>query len=89
MTITTHDMWLAATDEYPGSLEVTAATELKEVLNSATRRRVFNTYLSLGWYERLTRHILGEMPGRADLTLRLDAARAVLDVVCKRSAAGI
>ncbi|HEU4653491.1 MAG TPA: hypothetical protein VFS47_05860 [Steroidobacteraceae bacterium] len=28
-------------------------------------------------YERLTRHILKEMPSRADLTLRLDAARAV------------
>lgn len=26
-------------------------------------------------YERLTRHILAEMPGRADLTLRLDAER--------------
>ncbi|TWB63914.1 kinase [Nitrospirillum viridazoti] len=29
------------------------------------------------FYERLTRHILAEMPGRADLTLRLDAARRV------------
>jgi len=26
-------------------------------------------------YERLTRYILSEMPGRADLTLRLDANR--------------
>lgn len=30
------------------------------------------------FYERLTRHILAEMPGRADLTLRLDAARLVV-----------
>ncbi|MDG3442845.1 kinase [Nitrospirillum amazonense] len=30
------------------------------------------------FYERLTRHILAEMPGRADLTLRLDAARQVV-----------
>ena len=29
-------------------------------------------------YERLTRHILREMPGRADLTLRLDASRRVI-----------
>ncbi|WP_347304655.1 kinase (plasmid) [Croceibacterium sp. TMG7-5b_MA50] len=29
-------------------------------------------------YERLTRHILAEMPGRADLTLRLDPDRRVL-----------
>lgn len=28
-------------------------------------------------YERLTRHILSEMPGRADLTINLDTARAV------------
>src|SRR6202008_4327904 len=26
-------------------------------------------------YERLTRHILAEMPARADITVRLDAAR--------------
>jgi D-glycerate 3-kinase len=26
-------------------------------------------------YERITRHILAEMPGRADLVLELDAAR--------------
>jgi D-glycerate 3-kinase len=30
------------------------------------------------FYERLTRHILTEMPGRADLTLRLDAQRQVI-----------
>ena len=29
-------------------------------------------------YERLTRHILSEMPGRADVVLRLDAQRHVL-----------
>lgn len=32
-------------------------------------------------YERLTRHILAELPGRADLTVVLDADRAVLEVV--------
>ncbi|WP_044558922.1 kinase [Azospirillum sp. B4] len=30
------------------------------------------------FYERLTRHILAEMPGRADLTLRLDTGRQVV-----------
>lgn len=30
------------------------------------------------FYERLTRHILSEMPDRADLTLRLDAGRRVV-----------
>jgi D-glycerate 3-kinase len=29
-------------------------------------------------YERLTRHILTEMPGRADLTLYLDPDRRVI-----------
>jgi D-glycerate 3-kinase len=29
-------------------------------------------------YERLTRHILKEMPGRADLVIRLDATRRVI-----------
>jgi D-glycerate 3-kinase len=31
-------------------------------------------------YERLTRHILAEMPGRADITIALDAERRVLGV---------
>ncbi len=31
------------------------------------------------YYERLTRHILREMPGRADLTIRLDMARRPVD----------
>jgi D-glycerate 3-kinase len=31
-------------------------------------------------YERLTRHILAEMPGRADLVLRLDARRTCISV---------
>jgi len=31
-------------------------------------------------YERLTRHILGEMPGRADLTVRLDDERRILAI---------
>lgn len=32
-------------------------------------------------YERLTRHILAEMPGRADLTVRLGAGREVLETI--------
>lgn len=32
------------------------------------------------FYERLTRHILSEMPGRADLVARLDESRAVIEV---------
>lgn len=31
-------------------------------------------------YERLTRHILEEMPGRADLTIRLDEMRRVIGI---------
>lgn len=31
-------------------------------------------------YERLTRHVLAEMPARADAVVRLDEARRVLDV---------
>ncbi|WP_340268831.1 kinase [Sphingobium mellinum] len=31
------------------------------------------------YYERLTRHVLREMPARADLTIRLDAARNILE----------
>jgi len=29
-------------------------------------------------YERLTRHIIAEMPGRADVVIRLDEARRVV-----------
>ncbi|MDC7684197.1 kinase [Asticcacaulis sp. BYS171W] len=32
-------------------------------------------------YERLTRHILTEMPARADLTIRLDAQRQPVDII--------
>jgi D-glycerate 3-kinase len=31
-------------------------------------------------YERLTRHILAEMPGRADLVLRLAPDRSLRDI---------
>jgi len=31
-------------------------------------------------YERLTRHILEDMPGYADLVLQLDAARGCVEV---------
>lgn len=37
-------------------------------------------------YERLTRHILAEMPGRADLVIELDSGRAPLAI--RRNAAG-
>lgn len=36
-------------------------------------------------YERLTRHILREMPDRADLTLRLDSERKCIDVRERRA----
>lgn len=35
----------------------------------------------VGHYERLTRHILAEMPSRADVVVSLDAARRPVDVV--------
>jgi D-glycerate 3-kinase len=35
-------------------------------------------------YERITRHILMEMPGRADLVVRLDAARGPLSILRNR-----
>jgi D-glycerate 3-kinase len=35
-------------------------------------------------YERLTRHIIAEMPRRADLTLQLDAARQPVSVMSRR-----
>nr|WP_231568353.1 kinase [Novosphingobium malaysiense] len=35
-------------------------------------------------YERLTRHILSEMPQRADLLIRLDSLRQPLEIVHKR-----
>ena len=34
-------------------------------------------------YERLTRHILAEMPARADITVRLDAARHPLSITSR------
>jgi uncharacterized protein (DUF58 family) len=45
--------WLAVSDEYPGSL-----TLISHSASLAARARVmeFSTSLSLGWYERLTRH---------------------------------
>lgn len=38
-------------------------------------------------YERLTRHILNEMPGRADLTIQLAADRSVHGVIARAAAA--
>ncbi len=35
------------------------------------------------FYERLTRHMLAEMPGRADLVARLDNDRIVLSINTK------
>jgi D-glycerate 3-kinase len=39
----------------------------------------------LSYYERLTRYILKEMPGRADLTLQLDADRRCVGIEKKRN----
>jgi D-glycerate 3-kinase len=38
----------------------------------------------IGYYERLTRYVLQEMPGRADLTLQLDANRRCIGVETNR-----
>jgi D-glycerate 3-kinase len=34
-------------------------------------------------YERLTRHILAEMPERADIVVRLDASRSPIETITK------
>lgn len=45
-----------------------------KIMNDAELRRF------IMHYERLTRHILGEMPGRADLTVQLDRERRILSI---------
>ena len=37
-------------------------------------------------YERMTRHMMAEMPARADLTLQLDAERRVMKTMTGRFA---
>jgi uncharacterized protein (DUF58 family) len=44
--------WLAVEDEYPGSLEVISSGTLP----TFARRKTLNSSISLGWYERVTRH---------------------------------
>ncbi len=44
--------WLAVHDEYPGALEISSAASV----SSKARVRTLATTLSLGWYERVTRH---------------------------------
>ena len=39
------------------------------------------------FFERITRHVLAEMPGRADLVVRLDASRQVLGIDERRPSA--
>lgn len=48
--------WLAVSDEYPGQLEVTSSSEPGTMLGSKMRVRKLATTVSLGWYERVTRH---------------------------------
>jgi uncharacterized protein (DUF58 family) len=45
--------WLAVHDEYPGALEISSAAAS---VSSKARVRTLVTTLSLGWYERVTRH---------------------------------
>lgn len=45
--------WLAVHDEYPGALEISSAAAS---VSSKSRVRTLATTLSLGWYERVTRH---------------------------------
>lgn len=45
--------WLAVHDEYPGALEISSAAAS---VSSKARVRTLATTLSLGWYERVTRH---------------------------------
>jgi uncharacterized protein (DUF58 family) len=45
--------WLAVHDEYPGALEINSAAAS---VSSKARVRTLATTLSLGWYERVTRH---------------------------------
>jgi uncharacterized protein (DUF58 family) len=55
--------WLAVSDEYPGSL-----TLISHSASLASKARVmeFTTSLSLGWYERLTRHYLIRCTARGE-----------------------
>lgn len=48
--------WLAVSDEYPGQLVITSASEPGTMIGSKMRVRKLATTVSLGWYERVTRH---------------------------------
>src|SRR3712207_5923557 len=45
--------WLAVYDEYPGALQINSAAAS---VSSKSRVRSLATTLSIGWYERVTRH---------------------------------
>lgn len=48
--------WLAIHDAYPGQLDIKSAAEPATMLGSKMRVRKLATTVSLGWYERVTRH---------------------------------
>lgn len=56
--------------------------DLRRAAENGTRAGMSNAEIAtfIQHYERLTRHILEEMPARADLTIGLDEHRCVIDV---------
>lgn len=56
--------------------------DLRRAAGNGTRAGMSNAEIEtfIQHYERLTRHILEEMPARADLTIGLDEHRSVIDV---------
>lgn len=56
--------------------------DLRRAAGSGTRAGMSNAEIEtfIQHYERLTRHILEEMPERADLTIGLDEHRSVIDL---------
>ncbi|MEA2575319.1 MAG: hypothetical protein QOH93_2617 [Chloroflexia bacterium] len=58
--------WLAVHDEYPGALEISSAAASA---SSKARVRTLVTTLSLGWYERVTRHYNVRCTARGEHTL--------------------
>ncbi len=57
------------------ALRATAGANAPGVMDDAELDRF------IAHYERLTRHVLTEMPGRADLTIRLDASRRSVSAI--------
>jgi D-glycerate 3-kinase len=61
--------------------ELAAATRpgsASKIMDDATLARF------IAHYERLTRHILAEMPGRADIVASLDSHRQITDIQIRR-----